>query len=57
MPSRESPSLLLFDWCVFLTIRPLVCSKSDIEKALKGRNYKLVTFTHVDTSTGVVRPS
>ena len=26
----------------------------DVEKALKERNYKLITVTHVDTSTGVL---
>ncbi|KAK0446670.1 alanine-glyoxylate transaminase [Armillaria borealis] len=29
-------------------------SQSEIEKALKAKNYKVVTFTHVDTSTGVL---
>ncbi|KAK0238833.1 pyridoxal phosphate-dependent transferase [Armillaria nabsnona] len=28
--------------------------QSEIEKALKAKNYKVVTFTHVDTSTGVL---
>ena len=27
-------------------------AKSEIEKALKAKKYKAVTFTHVDTSTG-----
>ena len=27
---------------------------SDIEKALKGKTYRLITVTHVDTSTGVL---
>jgi len=29
-------------------------SQSDIEKALKAKKYKIVAFTHVDTSTGVL---
>ncbi|RDB23521.1 Alanine--glyoxylate aminotransferase 1 [Hypsizygus marmoreus] len=29
-------------------------SQSEIEKALKAKKYKIVTFTHVDTSTGVL---
>lgn len=29
-------------------------SKSDLEKALLAKKYKAVTFTHVDTSTGVL---
>ncbi|KAI0077730.1 PLP-dependent transferase [Panus rudis PR-1116 ss-1] len=29
-------------------------SKEDLEKALKSKKYKLVTFTHVDTSTAVL---
>ena len=28
----------------------------DIEKALKERKYKVLTFTHVDTSTGMFPP-
>ncbi|KZS94360.1 PLP-dependent transferase [Sistotremastrum niveocremeum HHB9708] len=31
-----------------------VVSQADIAKALKERKYKIVTFTHVDTSTGVL---
>jgi alanine-glyoxylate transaminase/serine-glyoxylate transaminase/serine-pyruvate transaminase len=27
-------------------------SQSEIEKALKAKKYKIVAFTHVDTSTG-----
>lgn len=27
---------------------------ADLEAALKGKKYKIVTFTHVDTSTGEV---
>lgn len=27
-------------------------SQEDIEKALKSKKYKVLTFTHVDTSTG-----
>ncbi|KII85820.1 hypothetical protein PLICRDRAFT_44235 [Plicaturopsis crispa FD-325 SS-3] len=29
-------------------------SQADIEKALKAKKYKVLTFTHVDTSTGVL---
>lgn len=29
----------------------------DLEKELKSTNYKLLTFTHVDTSTGVLSPA
>ncbi|KAF9462961.1 PLP-dependent transferase [Collybia nuda] len=29
-------------------------SQSEIEKALKAKKYKVITFTHVDTSTGVL---
>jgi alanine-glyoxylate transaminase / serine-glyoxylate transaminase / serine-pyruvate transaminase len=29
-------------------------SQSEIEKALKSKKYKLLTFTHVDTSTAVL---
>ena len=29
----------------------------DIEKALKEKKYKILTFTHVDTSTGIYIPS
>ena len=28
----------------------------DIEKALKEKEYKILTFTHVDTSTGMISP-
>jgi hypothetical protein len=28
----------------------------DIEKALKEKKYKILTFTHVDTSTGIFLP-
>ncbi|KZT27752.1 PLP-dependent transferase [Neolentinus lepideus HHB14362 ss-1] len=31
-----------------------VVSQADIESALKSKKYKIVTFTHVDTSTGVL---
>ncbi|KDQ61594.1 hypothetical protein JAAARDRAFT_705023 [Jaapia argillacea MUCL 33604] len=31
-----------------------VVSQADIEKALKSKKYKVITFTHVDTSTGVL---
>ncbi|TFK51664.1 PLP-dependent transferase [Heliocybe sulcata] len=31
-----------------------VVSQADIESALKTKKYKIVTFTHVDTSTGVL---
>lgn len=27
-------------------------NESEIEKALKSKKYKVITFTHVDTSTG-----
>ena len=29
-------------------------SLADVEEALRGKNYKLITITHVDTSTGVL---
>jgi selenocysteine lyase/cysteine desulfurase len=28
----------------------------DIEKALQEKKYKILTFTHVDTSTGMIPP-
>lgn len=34
-----------------------VVSQSDLAAKLKSRPYKLITFTHVDTSTGVLSPA
>ena len=33
-----------------------VVSQTDIEEALKAKKYKVLTFTHVDTSTGALSP-
>ena len=56
MNSEDVDSLETYGAKVDEVVAPFgeAVSQTQLEKALSGKKYKLVTFTHVDTSTAVL---